>query len=127
MDRLAGASQQRRSAALLVEEAGWVSRLKDRLIGADAPGAAVALEVRLRAGAGAPARFVSAALAGVKVTDGKTILEIPWRDLHPEMVPALVERLIAVPEPADRLAAAIVCLRAGEKAAAHRLLSESTG
>jgi serine/threonine protein kinase len=111
-------------AALLVEEAGWVSRLKERLIGAGTPAAAVLVDVRLRAGSRGPAQVVGAGLASLRVTDGKTVVEFPWKDLHPDMVPMLVDRLLGTPEPSDRLAAAIVCLRAGEKKTAGAIFTD---
>ncbi|HEX7896762.1 MAG TPA: hypothetical protein VF950_03325, partial [Planctomycetota bacterium] len=95
-----------------------------RLMGAGSPDGTILLDVRLRSGSPGPAKFVAARLASLSVTDGKTVQDLPWSELHPEMVPELVDRLIAAPEPSDRLAAAIVCLRAGRVQTAHRLLSD---
>jgi serine/threonine protein kinase len=110
-------------AALLVEEAGWVARLKDRLVQAlaaerDLP------DLRLRSGSRGPARVVGADAFKVRVALGGRVRELTWGELHPEAVVLLVERAIAAPEPSDRLALAIVCLRDGQTATAQRLLSE---
>ncbi|HYE98142.1 MAG TPA: protein kinase [Planctomycetota bacterium] len=114
-------------AAMLLEEAHWAERLKERLTAALQARPAELADLRLRSGSRGRQRVLGASLDGIQAGALNGGRLIGWEDLHPLTVVALAETAMPEVTPSDRLALALVCLRAGENPSALRLLSDLRG